>query len=611
MNDVGDLTGTKLGNYRLERLLGRGRMGIVYLARDEALLRPTALKILSWQTKEYDGQNPEAWFLAEARAVARISHPNVIQIYGVARQASLCFIAMEYISEGSVDRAVAKGGPFPPKRATEAIVQTAGALHAAHDAGIVHRDVKPENILLGADGVAKLGDFGMALQIAKPRPNDPARAGTPFYTAPEIWAGQAASPRTDIYALGATYFFMLTGRVPFEAKDLPSLIAAHRNTPVPDVTAVNPSIPAGCNRIIQKCLAKQPKDRYNTALEVVEDARALMRQLEPEATRAKYRAGAPEYMEVPDQYPLNLLEVATSQHAPAAAPVPSETKFEPSPFFRDREELAGALRWIDVPSTGCLALLGDAGSGRTTLARQFATHYAKQALTLYFDGNTLEVLGPQRTSEALPGRTSESLLHQIGNTGVKLDWMSLLLYRAAVPSLLVIDVPGKSYEHYRDACRVRLVAADGFWKLLALDSREQKAQWVSGPAFGATMPEVCELRSLTYPEAVQFVRESVNEFRKMTSVLVTPDATLLLAHLGLGSPGKIHSLLRSLGDPSSARAPRVVDSWEIWKASSNRLAPFAAAAGPSERARPMNWPTPEVLELINECRAKCGIPLRQ
>src|SRR6266542_4314479 len=160
--DLTTLAGAKLGNYRLERLVGRGRMGVVYLANDEALLRPTAIKVLSWSVAEARGHDPVQWFLAEARMVARINHPRVVQIYGAARQADYCYIAMEYVPGQSAE-AMVSDGPVAPEVATDILLQAAAALHAAHRSGGIHRDVKPANLLVGAGGVTKLGDFGMAL----------------------------------------------------------------------------------------------------------------------------------------------------------------------------------------------------------------------------------------------------------------------------------------------------------------------------------------------------------------------------------------------------------------------------------------------------------------
>ena len=190
--DLTRLVGVKLGNYRLERLIGRGRMGVVYLANDEALLRPTAIKILSWRLADAQGQDPLQWFLAEARLVARINHPRVVQIYGAAKQGDRCYIAMEYVDGSSAEAMIARLGRVGPDVATDILLQAASALEAAHRSGVIHRDVKPANLLIRDGGVTKLGDFGMALGSAELRTGTAhLRVGTPYYTAPEIWSGGA------------------------------------------------------------------------------------------------------------------------------------------------------------------------------------------------------------------------------------------------------------------------------------------------------------------------------------------------------------------------------------------------------------------------------------
>jgi serine/threonine protein kinase len=273
-----DLSGTRLGNYRLERVLGRGRMGVVYFAIDEALLRPTALKVLSWMIAEPSSQNPEAWFLAEARSMARINHPHVIQIYGAAKHSGYCHIAMELVDGAPAYNAVERSGPYPPDRATEILVHVASALHAAHNARVVHCDVKPENILIGSSRSAKLGDFGMARHAEMPPALRPLHAGTPLYTAPELWMGQSPTPATDIYALGVTYFYLLAGRQPFGGTNLDSLRRAHLEAPLPDVRSVAPHVPVGCTHILRRCLAKLPKDRYSSAQVLGWDALALLQK---------------------------------------------------------------------------------------------------------------------------------------------------------------------------------------------------------------------------------------------------------------------------------------------------------------------------------------------
>src|SRR5512140_2364644 len=278
--DLTRLSGLKLGNYRLERLIGRGRMGVVYLAKDEALLRPTAIKILSWKAAEAQGHDPVQWFLAEARLVARINHPRVVQIYGAARQSDLCYIAMEFVEGRSAEAAVAEDGPMRPERATDVLLQAATALAAAHASGVVHRDVKPANLLLGPGGVAKLGDFGMALGLSDLRTGTAhLRVGTPFYTAPEIWRGEAATPAADVYSLGATYFQLLTGTPPYPGNEVGAIEQAHLRAPVPDPRDRVPTVPASCAALVKKALSKSPRERQASAQELAWEGRRVLQEL--------------------------------------------------------------------------------------------------------------------------------------------------------------------------------------------------------------------------------------------------------------------------------------------------------------------------------------------
>ncbi|MCM2334504.1 MAG: serine/threonine protein kinase, partial [Anaeromyxobacteraceae bacterium] len=260
--DLTRLVGAKLGNYRLERLIGRGRMGAVYLAIDEALLRPTAIKVLAWAVEEARGQDPVQWFLSEARLVARINDPHVVQIYGAARHGESFYIAMEYVQGESTEALLAASGRLQPEVATDILVQAARALLAAHRSGVVHRDVKPANLLVGPGGITKLGDFGMALGAAGIRTGGAqVRAGTPFYTAPEIWRGGGASAASDIYSLGATYFHLLTGRPPYQGADVAAVERGHLEAAVPDPRALAPGLPTSCAELVRRTLAKAPGAR--------------------------------------------------------------------------------------------------------------------------------------------------------------------------------------------------------------------------------------------------------------------------------------------------------------------------------------------------------------
>ena len=229
------LCGRRLGNYLIERVVGRGRMGVVYRAWDVALLRPTAVKVLAWELENATDHSPAGWFLDEARHVARINHPRVVQIYAVASHSDVRYIAMEFVDGPSAESLVEREGPLPLDRATGILIDVAGALQAAHDAGVIHRDVKPANILIAqSDDGAKLGDFGLALSsrtIEEGRGR--IRAGTPYYTAPELWQGTVASPSSDVYALGATFYYLLTGKPPFYSGDITAQI---ESKPPPTVT---------------------------------------------------------------------------------------------------------------------------------------------------------------------------------------------------------------------------------------------------------------------------------------------------------------------------------------------------------------------------------------
>jgi serine/threonine protein kinase len=274
--DAAELVGKKFGNYRLLRILGRGRMGVVFHAQDEALLRPTAIKVLWWDLPAVQDQNPELWFLREARAMALINDPHVVQIYGIAKHQGQCYIAMEYVDGAPANAWLAKQGALLHRDATSILVQSARALEAAHRANVVHRDVKPENILVTADRIAKLADFGMARDSVAEKMSAPMRAGTPFYTAPEIWRGEGAAVATDIYALGATYFHLLTGKPPFEGRDVGELRNAHLQNEIPDVRMWNPEIPVACDHIVRRSMAKSPRDRYLSAQSLLEETGRLL-----------------------------------------------------------------------------------------------------------------------------------------------------------------------------------------------------------------------------------------------------------------------------------------------------------------------------------------------
>lgn len=275
--------GTRLGNHEVRAVLGRGGMGVIYDAEDSQLGRDVAIKVLPAS----QATNPRVIerFLQEARAAARLRHPNVVTIYEIGRRDGLVYLVMEPLRGGSLADAIARG-PVPWPEATEAVVQACNGLAAAHARGLIHRDIKPSNLLRGDDGTLKITDFGLA-KLADglgPSLTQAGRVvGTPAFMSPEQCQAEPLDARTDLYSLGASYYAMLTGLEPYaDSGSGPKTMFAHCYKPVPDPRAVVPGLPPECASIVRRAMAKAPRDRYP-------DADALRRALD--SLLAAHRAG--------------------------------------------------------------------------------------------------------------------------------------------------------------------------------------------------------------------------------------------------------------------------------------------------------------------------------
>ena len=260
------------GRFFVEREIGRGGMGVVYLARDVALDRPVAIKVLPAEMTR-DVHHRER-FLREARTAAGLAHPNIVPVHLVeSRDDLVCFI-MGYISGETLGERVLRTGPLPPDEVVRIVREVAWALGYAHGRGVIHRDIKPDNILLehGTDR-ALVTDFGIARVSAEGTlSRQDEIIGTLQYMPPEqADAGAELDGRSDIYALGVTAFYALTGRLPFESTSAPALLAMHLSEPAPPVTSVRPGIPARLAGAVDRCLAKEPSARFANA-ELLADA---------------------------------------------------------------------------------------------------------------------------------------------------------------------------------------------------------------------------------------------------------------------------------------------------------------------------------------------------
>ncbi len=298
--------------YRVLAQIAGGGMAVVYKAHDTVLNRVVAVKVL----RDTFAQDVDfrARFQREAQAAANLTHPNIVTVYDYGQDGPQSYIVMEYV-EGRDLKAVIRGeGPLPLDRATDLMVQACAALGAAHRAGLVHCDVKPQNILVTNDGRVKVTDFGIARAMSASVPQNVETVwGTPHYFSPEQAAGEPPTPASDVYSLGVVLYEMLAGRVPFDAPDHTALALQHMQDQPPPLTALNPAVPIQIEQIVNKALAKDPANRYRTADQL---GRALLDYRRATSQATSYQRAVPA--------PTGSTTVAaTPARSPAAAPAVS------------------------------------------------------------------------------------------------------------------------------------------------------------------------------------------------------------------------------------------------------------------------------------------------
>lgn len=272
-----DLTGRDLGDYHVLHRLNRGGMADVYLAEQRSLRRRVALKVLQGRLAG-DAQYIQR-FLNEARNAAALVHANIVQIYEIGYREGIHFIAQEYVDGPNLRQLVARQGTLDAPRLIRILRQVVAALQKAAQVGIVHRDIKPENIMLTATGEVKVADFGLARATnssdSQNLTQEGVTLGTPLYMSPEQVEGRTVDPRSDLYSLGATAYFVLAGRPPFEGETSIAVALQHLRATAAPLSAQRPDLPPELCELVHKLLAKAPEDRFQSPRDLLAALRPL------------------------------------------------------------------------------------------------------------------------------------------------------------------------------------------------------------------------------------------------------------------------------------------------------------------------------------------------
>src|SRR4051812_9339958 len=286
--------GDEFAGYRVERRLGRGGMGILYLALEPGLERRVALKLIAPEAA--DDEVFARRFAEESRIAASIEHPNVVPIYAAGEEAGVPYIAMRYVAGADLARRLAREGRLSPQVAVDLIAQIGNGLDAIHAAGLIHRDVKPANVLLsGDDGGdhAYIADFGVARNVSTESglTQTGRFVGTLDYVAPEQISGGAIDARVDVYALGCLLFKLLTGEVPFPKEGDAARLFAHLNDPPPAPSLYVPEVSMALDDVVIRAMSKSPDDRYPSAGDLGRAAQPAQRGERPAAPERTVATG--------------------------------------------------------------------------------------------------------------------------------------------------------------------------------------------------------------------------------------------------------------------------------------------------------------------------------
>jgi len=266
----------QLGPYKIERILGQGGMGQVLLGEDTGLMRKSAIKVIA----NHLAQSSEAQkrLEVEARAAARLNHPNIVQVYAFGEDQGLTYIAFEYVDGQDLDSIVKKTGKMELEKALDVALQASKGLRFGYSQNVIHRDIKPANLMMMSDGTVKIADFGLAKELDKDyiKTRTDTIVGSPAYMSPEQGMGRTLDFRSDIYSLGATLYALLTGAVPYIGESALSVLLMHANEPLPFHPELKKHIDGEVMGLIHKMMAKKPEDRHKSYDELIEEINVLL-----------------------------------------------------------------------------------------------------------------------------------------------------------------------------------------------------------------------------------------------------------------------------------------------------------------------------------------------
>ncbi len=383
---MADLIGQHLGQYEIVALLGKGGMATVYRARQLNIEREVAIKVI--RSDLVDNPDFIRRFKREAETLAALNHRHVLKLFDYGQQGDMAYLVMELLTGGSLADLIEQGRVAPPT-ASRLLEQIASALDYAHRRGLIHRDLKPHNVLLDEEGSAVLTDFGIVklLREATSLTQSGSTIGTPAYMAPEQWRGQAVDARTDIYALGIILYELLAGRLPFVADTPFTMMHLHVNEPPPPLRSLNPYLPSGVEPVLDKALAKDPDRRFESASALAQAFKAAL--------------ASPELP----------LQTPPDKHEPSGSPTIVESL--PAPRSRRGLPVIGVVLAVLLIIGGVLAILSR-GPGGTSSETPVAT--TARALGVLSTATPLPTMATPVSPTVTPTPTAPTATHAPTNS---------------------------------------------------------------------------------------------------------------------------------------------------------------------------------------------------